>query len=58
MTLAKLSYLQSLVGGENTSCQCELRCLTADGGFRWLDAHAWPLWDADGNIIGISGCHG
>ena len=52
---AKLSYLQSLVGGEHTSCQCEVRCLTAGGSFRWLDAHAWPLQDADGSIVGISG---
>ncbi len=51
----KTSYLQSLLSGEHVSCQCEVRFLTADGGFRWLAIHAWPLRDTEGNIAGISG---
>jgi two-component system, sensor histidine kinase and response regulator len=51
----KLHYLQSLLSGAQTSCQCEMRFLTADGGFRFLTAHAWPLRDSAGNINGVSG---
>ena len=51
----KLNYLQSLLDGEHTSCQCEGRFLTADAGFRWLTVHAWPLRDSDGSVVGISG---
>jgi PAS domain S-box-containing protein len=51
----KLNYLQLLLDGENTSCQCEGRFLTADVGFRWLTTHAWPLRDSDGSVVGVSG---
>jgi PAS domain S-box-containing protein len=53
--VAKSGYFQSLLGGEHESCQCEGRFLTAEDGFRWLTAHAWPLRDAENRIVGISG---
>ena len=51
----KLEHLQALLDGQHTSCQCEVRFLTADVGFRWLTVHAWPLRDSDGRVVGISG---
>lgn len=40
---------------ENDSALHEVRCLTKDGGVRWIEVHARPTLSANGRIIGTLG---
>ncbi len=51
----RMRNLQAMISGEHVSCQCEVRYLTAGGGFRWVDTRAWPLMAPNGGISGVSG---
>jgi PAS domain S-box-containing protein len=44
-----------LLGGQETSCRCELRIVTRTGDIRWIEARAHVLPAADGTVSGISG---
>ncbi len=50
---AKLFRL--LLEREKDHCRCEMRCLTKDGGFRWVEVFARLTLDADGTVLGTSG---
>lgn len=44
-----------LIDGRNDFGHHEVRCLTKDGGVRWIDVYARLTLDADGVMLGISG---
>jgi len=46
---------QSLLKGDQERCDCEMRYLTCDGGFRWVSVRACPMPGPGGTIIGIAG---
>jgi PAS domain S-box-containing protein len=45
----------SLLQGDCNACQHEVRYLTKDGQCRWVAIHAYPIFNADGKAIGLSG---
>ncbi|NEP02733.1 MAG: PAS domain S-box protein [Symploca sp. SIO2E9] len=50
-----LEIWQKLTTGQQEYCRHEIRYLTKDNSFRWIDALARLALDAKGTIIGISG---
>ena len=46
---------QPLLQGKKEYCHHEVRYLTKDGDFRWLEVDARPTWDKNGVISGTSG---
>lgn len=44
-----------LIQGEMSYCRHEVRCLTQDGGFRWIEVFARPSLDEHNRIVGITG---
>lgn len=50
-----LQLFQPLLENQKDFCRNEVRYLTADGSYCWLEVHARPLLDSDGTVIGISG---
>ena len=50
-----LEVCQSLLTGERESVQHEVRYLTRDGGFRWVEVFARVTQDEDGTLIGMAG---
>jgi len=50
-----LDLFQLLIEHQKEPCQHEFRCLTKDGGWRWIEVHARVALDAEGNVIGSSG---
>ena len=44
-----------LLGGQETSCRCELRIVTRTGDIRWIEARAHAIPAADGTPSGLSG---
>lgn len=49
------SQFQRLITRQEESCRYEIRYLTKEGGFRWLDVYARLLLDGNNIILGISG---
>jgi PAS domain S-box-containing protein len=47
--------LQSLLAGEKDFCRRQVRHLTQNSGYRWLEVHARRVEDSAGNPQGISG---
>jgi PAS domain S-box-containing protein len=47
--------LESLIAGKQEYCRHEIRYLTKDGAFRWLEMSARPMLDAAGDVAGASG---
>ncbi|MCB1887098.1 MAG: PAS domain S-box protein [Rhodocyclaceae bacterium] len=47
--------LDEVLDGTRDACTCELRCRTADGGFRWIRLHARAAHDDGGQISGLNG---
>lgn len=47
--------LQLLIGRKEDYCRYEIRYLTKDGGFRWIEVYARLTLDDQGQIIGTSG---
>ena len=47
--------LQRLITGNHEYCRCEIRYLTKDGEFRWLEFWARPIFDPAGTAAGASG---
>jgi diguanylate cyclase (GGDEF)-like protein/PAS domain S-box-containing protein len=45
----------SLLGGQKTPRQHQLRYLTQKGDTRWMEVHCQPIADAEGNIQGLAG---
>ncbi|MEW5858369.1 MAG: PAS domain S-box protein, partial [Cyanobacteriota bacterium] len=50
-----LKLFQSLIQCQTKFYRQEIRILTADSSFRWLDVYASPTLDASGTIVGVSG---
>jgi len=50
-----LDLFNSLIGLEKNYCHYELRCLTIDGDYRWLEVYARSIIDVEGKVTGISG---
>ena len=50
-----LKLFQSLIQCQTKFYRQEIRILTADSSFRWLDVYACPTLDASGTIVGVSG---
>lgn len=44
-----------LLAREQEYCRHEVRYLTRDGGFRWIEVFAWLTFDESGRITGTSG---
>jgi PAS domain S-box-containing protein len=44
-----------LLGGQETSCRCELRIVTRTGDIRWIEIRSHALPAADGTPSGLSG---
>jgi diguanylate cyclase (GGDEF)-like protein/PAS domain S-box-containing protein len=47
-------FIETLSTGKE-KCRFEARYLTADGGVRWMEIHAWIFRDADGQSLGSTG---
>ncbi|MCP4361688.1 MAG: PAS domain S-box protein [Chloroflexi bacterium] len=45
----------SLIEKRKDFCYCEIRFLTKEGGYRWLEIHARRIEEANGRILGASG---
>jgi PAS domain S-box-containing protein len=52
---ANVERFRPLAEGRKEVCRHELRYLTADGGFRWVEVHARALRDPTGALTGTSG---
>jgi PAS domain S-box-containing protein len=50
-----LQLFQPLLEKQKDFCRNEVRYLTANGSYCWLEVHARPLLDSDGKVMGISG---
>lgn len=50
-----LQLFQPLLEKQKDFCRNEVRYLTANGSYCWLEVHARPLLDSDGTVVGISG---
>lgn len=50
-----LDLFKSLIELKTNHCHCELRYLTMDGGYCWVEIYARSLADFKGKVIGISG---
>lgn len=50
-----LERFQPLIDRQKEYCRHEVRYLTKDGSFRWVEVHARLTLDPDGTIIGTSG---
>jgi PAS domain S-box-containing protein len=50
-----LQLFRELIEGQGKYCQDEIRYLTADGGYRWIEVNARLTLDANGFINGTSG---
>ena len=50
-----LAVCQSLLTRERDSVQHEVRYLTHDGGFRWVDVFARVTVDEEGTLLGMAG---
>lgn len=50
-----LKLFAPLLEQQKDFCRNEVRYLTANGGYCWLEVYARPIVDSDGTIIGISG---
>ncbi len=50
-----LKLFQPLLEKQKDFCRNEVRYLTANGSYCWLEVHARPLLDSDGKVMGISG---
>lgn len=46
---------EALIEARTADCRYEVRCLTKDGGYRWVEVFARLTLDADGNKLGTSG---
>ncbi len=46
---------RAMVAGKRDRCDLEVHCRTADGSYRWLDAHISAIRGKGGAIIGTSG---
>ena len=51
----KLELFQPLIEGQKEHCRYEVRYLTKNGGFRWIEVYARLTLAPDGSRIGISG---
>ena len=49
------TLLQSLITQQKDYCRCEIRFLTENGGFRWVEAYALQVVDSQQNCIGFTG---
>lgn len=45
----------ALAGGPKEYFRREVRILTKGGELRWVEVFAWPVFDRDGSVIGLSG---
>jgi len=52
---ASLNLMSSLIELQKGNCHCELRYLTVDGGYCWVEIDARPIVDIEGKINGITG---
>ena len=50
-----IDTFQPLVDGAKDHCRHEVRYVTKDGGFRWIEVHARAIRDAAGTLVGTSG---
>ncbi|GAB1544850.1 hypothetical protein NUACC21_75260 [Scytonema sp. NUACC21] len=50
-----VELFQTLINSQKDYCRYEVRYLTKDGDFRWIDVFARLIRDANGTIIGTSG---
>lgn len=48
-------HFQMLIEGKRQFARHEIRYLTNDGGFRWVELHAQATLDSEGAIVGTSG---
>ncbi len=47
-------FIETITTGKD-KCRFEARYLTADGGVRWMEIHAWIFRDANGQSLGSTG---
>jgi PAS domain S-box-containing protein len=50
-----LELFRPLIEGETEACRYEMRYLSKEGGFRWLEVHARLTLDEAGHVLGTTG---
>ncbi|WP_009631758.1 PAS domain S-box protein [Synechocystis sp. PCC 7509] len=50
-----LNLINSLIELQQSHCRCQLRYLTIDSSYCWVEIYARSIIDMEGNIIGITG---
>jgi PAS domain S-box-containing protein len=50
-----LESFRPLIAGEKEACRYEVRYLSKEGGYRWIEVHARPTLDEAGRVLGTTG---